>query len=279
MRFVFHACITTLLANNVRYLIEVGPGQVLTLLAKQHPSSADRVIVATTRRPVERKGDLACLQNGLGQLWLAGLNLDGHALYRSETRRKISLPSCPFQRKKHWIGPPEEWIGPAADRPPVPGRAPADPGTAGSPPADIRGPGNDLELQIAAIFCDLLGVRHVDVRNSFFDIGGDSLAAAQLLASISKTCHCSLSLADIFENPSIEALAKLIQQGGGKLRSTVLPLNDGQGEHLLYFVVGINIYHALAQHLRETARCYGTFLPVEEALFRCRRRPGPVEGR
>lgn len=265
----FFSCISTLLEHNFQKLVEVGPGQVLTQLTKQHPKSSGGLILSTTRRPVERRGDLPFLLHALGQLWQAGIKVAWDKFYGNEPGQKIPLPTCPYQRKKYWIGPSEQIAFSSECGPPGLRQSSSDYVVAASEDtSDICGPRNDMELQIATIFGDLLGVRHVDVRNSFFDIGGDSLLAAQLLAGLSKACDASLSLADIFEHPSVEGLANLIKHGGGRLRSAVLPLNKGTGEHLIYFVVGINIYHALAQRLSGTARCFGTFLPGEEALFR-----------
>lgn len=263
----FYDCITTLLENNFHTFVEVGPGQVLTMLTRQHPGSSDSSVLSTTRRPVERKKDLSILLQTIGQLWVGGMQIDWNEFYRGEPRRKIPLPTYPFQRKKYWIGAPQQITISSAAGSPAPCSDSAAPDAEKADTANICGPRNDLELQIATTFCDLLGLPHVDVRDSLFDIGGDSLMAAQLLAGLSKSFDSRLSLADIFENPSVEALAGLVQRGGGKLRSAVLPLNTRSGEHLIYFVVGIHIYHALAQELNNTARCFGTFLPAEEALF------------
>ena len=39
----------------------------------------------------------------LGELWLAGARVDWSGLYRHERRRRVPLPTYPFERKRHWI--------------------------------------------------------------------------------------------------------------------------------------------------------------------------------
>ncbi|MHB8790240.1 MAG: beta-ketoacyl synthase N-terminal-like domain-containing protein [Desulfobulbaceae bacterium] len=102
----FYSCMSTLMDENRRVFLEVGPSQVLTMLAKQHPKNNNHVVFACTRRPVERKKDLSVLLTTLGQLWTAGLEVDWKVLYQDESRRKKPLPGYPFERKRYWINAP-----------------------------------------------------------------------------------------------------------------------------------------------------------------------------
>lgn len=263
----FYDCVSTLIANDFKNFIEVGPGQVLSILTGRHPGSRDVGVFSTTRRPVERKEDLPVLLDCLGKLWVSGTSINWQAFSGNESRSRIPLPTYPFQRRRYWIGAPEHLAIHVDTTTSSTQPSPAEPLARENKALNIQGPRNDYELQVEAIFCDLLGVNQVDIRDSLFDIGGDSLMAAQLLANLGKSFKTGISLADIFENPSVEALADLIRQGGGKSHSAVLPLNKGKGNNLIYFVVGIQLYQALARELSGTARCFGTFLPAEEALF------------
>jgi thioesterase domain-containing protein len=55
-----------------------------------------------------------------------------------------------------------------------------------------------------------LEVRPVGVRHNFFEVGGDSLLAARLVAQISETFGRNLSIGAFFEAPTVEQLAKLL---------------------------------------------------------------------
>jgi thioesterase domain-containing protein/NADP-dependent 3-hydroxy acid dehydrogenase YdfG/acyl carrier protein len=89
-----------------RVFLEVGPGQVLTSLARQHPArpKSSRVF-ATTRHPQEQVSDSAFLLNTTGQLWIAGCAIDWNALHSGETPQRIPLPTYPFERQRYWIEP------------------------------------------------------------------------------------------------------------------------------------------------------------------------------
>ena len=89
-------------------LLEVGPGQTLTTLARQHPAKgAQHVFISSTRHPRESKNDLDVLLGALGRLWLAGVEPDWEALLGEEKRRRIALPTAPFERQRHWVDPPK----------------------------------------------------------------------------------------------------------------------------------------------------------------------------
>ena len=51
----------------------------------------------------EATPDLPALLTALGKLWLAGLRVDWPAVYGAEKRRRVPLPTYPFERQKYWI--------------------------------------------------------------------------------------------------------------------------------------------------------------------------------
>ncbi|NKQ35829.1 MAG: amino acid adenylation domain-containing protein [Chloroflexi bacterium] len=85
-------------------LLEVGPGRTLTSLARQHPAySRDKTALASLRHPRDQQSDVAFILNTLGQLWLAGAQIDWNGFYAAERRRRIPLPTYPFERQRYWI--------------------------------------------------------------------------------------------------------------------------------------------------------------------------------
>jgi amino acid adenylation domain-containing protein len=69
-------------------------------------------------------------------------------------------------------------------------------------------PANDpLRSQLVTIWEDLLGVRPVGIRDDFFQLGGDSLLAVQLVYRIDKACGVKLPLGMLFRFPTIESLS------------------------------------------------------------------------
>jgi amino acid adenylation domain-containing protein len=43
--------------------------------------------------------------SALGKLWMAGVQVDWSGFYQQEKRRRIALPTYPFERKRHWVEP------------------------------------------------------------------------------------------------------------------------------------------------------------------------------
>jgi acyl carrier protein len=82
-----------------------------------------------------------------------------------------------------------------------------------------------MEEQLVKIWQEVLPVQRIGVRDSFFDVGGHSLLATQVMAQIRDAFHVDLPLRTIFETPTIEVLALVIQAN----RDTVDTLNAGQG--------------------------------------------------
>jgi thioesterase domain-containing protein len=56
----------------------------------------------------------------------------------------------------------------------------------------------------------LLKVDSVGIRDNFFELGGGSLIAAQLCRRIERTFRKTVSLASVFEGPTVEQLAQLV---------------------------------------------------------------------
>jgi thioester reductase-like protein len=74
------------------------------------------------------------------------------------------------------------------------------------------------EIRIAQIWCDVLGLARVGIEDSFFDLGGDSLVAAQMAARVKEVFGVSLSLRRLFDRPTIAELVKML---GGKATSPI----------------------------------------------------------
>jgi acyl transferase domain-containing protein len=153
---------------------------------------------------------------------LSGATVDWPSYYRSERRRRIPLPSYPFQRQRYWIEPrkPEQ---PVATRSAVLPSAPQvdSPEPDDSPIGDDTltrherpdlgceyvAPGNEQESVLAEIWQELLGVSRIGIHDNFFDLGGHSLLATQILARVRQGYGARLELNDLFQNQTIAELS------------------------------------------------------------------------
>nr|WP_231505345.1 non-ribosomal peptide synthetase [Paenibacillus massiliensis] len=72
-------------------------------------------------------------------------------------------------------------------------------------------PRTPTQAQLATIWQDVLGLDNVGIRDNFFEIGGHSLRATTLVARISREMSGQLTLREVFQFPTIEQLAELLE--------------------------------------------------------------------
>ncbi|NVI85648.1 type I polyketide synthase [Janthinobacterium sp. BJB401] len=72
-------------------------------------------------------------------------------------------------------------------------------------------PGNDVEKTLAGIWQNLFGMETIGVHHDFFDLGGHSLMATQVLSHVRKHLQVDLPLRSLFEATTIAALAVQIE--------------------------------------------------------------------
>lgn len=66
----------------------------------------------------------------------------------------------------------------------------------------------EYERKLLAIWQQVLGITEIGLNDNFFDIGGNSLIALQLIAKIKKTFRVQLSIITLFEAPTISSMLK-----------------------------------------------------------------------
>jgi acyl transferase domain-containing protein len=90
-------------SDGSRILLEVGPGHTLSQLTRQHPARGPGHLVLPGLPSGEETEDRIALLESLGRLWCAGAAVDWPALHGETRRRRVSLPTYPFDRKRFWI--------------------------------------------------------------------------------------------------------------------------------------------------------------------------------
>jgi len=73
-------------------------------------------------------------------------------------------------------------------------------------------PRTELEAVVARLFGEVLGGEEVGVEDDFFDLGGNSLVAVQLIALVRKQLQVKLPMRSLFEEPTVAGLVRLIEQ-------------------------------------------------------------------
>lgn len=84
----------------------------------------------------------------------------------------------------------------------------------GKPDKKYTAPRNRVERKLVEIWGEILGVKKetISIDDNFFESGGHSLKAMELVAKIHKKLNAKITLVDLFENPAIRGLAKKIKK-------------------------------------------------------------------
>jgi amino acid adenylation domain-containing protein/FkbH-like protein len=122
-------------------------------------------------------------------------------------------------------------------------------------------PKTELEKQLCQLWEELLRVQPVGVTDDFFELGGHSLLAVRLFAEIEKLLGRKFPLVTLFQAPTIEQLARVLQQeeGAGSLLVPIQPTGDKPPLFLVHGAGGDVLwgYANLAAHLPPDQPVFG----------------------
>ncbi|HEY9850994.1 MAG TPA: beta-ketoacyl synthase N-terminal-like domain-containing protein [Leptolyngbyaceae cyanobacterium] len=269
-----------LLKDPDKILLEVGPGRTLHTLAKQHPDKlSEQIILSSLRHPQDQQSDENFLLSTLGKLWLAGVQINWHNFYADEQRYRIPLPTYPFERQRYWIEAPgiEQPIKITSQN--IEESQQIDSTSLHSRPnlGNVYvAPRDEIEQTIARILQDFLGIAQVGIYDDFFDLGGDSLLAVQLITKLNESLGKNLSTHSLLQSPTIAALAELTKDNIALLEgyqqlhsddnSLLVKIQGGSLKHPFFLVhpVGghVYIYRDLARYLGADLPVYGIQAPA-----------------
>jgi amino acid adenylation domain-containing protein len=93
-----------------------------------------------------------------------------------------------------------------------------------------------LEAQLLQIWQEVLGARYMGLRDSFFDLGGHSLLVLKMIDQVNNLFGVSLSVPAFFLNPTIESIARILEQEN-KIKPVpkLVPLQGGRTEGTIFF--------------------------------------------
>ncbi len=128
--------------------------------------------------------------------------------------------------------------------------------------AEFIAPRTEQERLIAEVWERLLGVQPVGVTDNFFELGGHSMLAVRVMAEIEKRTGVALPLAALFQQATVEHLARLLASPeAAQAASSLVPLNtegDGPPLFLVHPAGGtVFCYLELARQFRGERPVYG----------------------
>ena len=216
--------------------LEVGPGAGLSPLLRWHLASPEeRPVAAAMRQPKDTSSDLETLLGALGRLWVSGVAVDWQAFYAGQGRRRVPLPTYPFERRRHWI----EAVGAAALAPiqaptlapnQVPNQTPnqaPNQAAAQAQAAPVRhqrpalrtgyvAPRDRYELEVAQIWQEVLGVAQVGADDNFYELGGHSLLATQVASRLRDVFRAELPLQPLLTAATVADAAAVLRDAVGE---------------------------------------------------------------
>jgi amino acid adenylation domain-containing protein len=94
------------------------------------------------------------------------------------------------------------------------------PVVAGEPRARTDGPATEVERSLTELWASILHVPEsgIDPDGNFYDLGGDSLAAARILTGVRKRFGISITLDRLHEVETVRAMAACVEAAGGNAR-------------------------------------------------------------
>jgi phthiocerol/phenolphthiocerol synthesis type-I polyketide synthase E len=205
--------VEALLRHNCNILMEAGPGHTLAALARHSRGWRNQVAIPAMRAAEEPGDDEMFLLSAVGQFWIAGGRINWRRFHSGEQRKRVALPSYPFQRKSYTVrarafnqntagvesGPLEEA-----------GLSGAKGAAANDELAFSASPATETERKLQKIWEELFGIAPIHIQDNFFAIGGDSFLATRFLFRLQTEWKKTVTLRMLSAAPTISRLAVLL---------------------------------------------------------------------
>ncbi|HVN52765.1 MAG TPA: amino acid adenylation domain-containing protein [Anaerolineaceae bacterium] len=101
---------------------------------------------------------------------------------------------------------------------------------------EIIEPRDLLEYRLRQIWEEVLNVHPISLRDNFFELGGHSLLAVRLMTRVKESLGMEISLAGIFQHPTIEEVAAVLRGKQTEQESLLVPFHPKGSRTPLFFV-------------------------------------------
>ena len=216
-------------------LLEVGPRATLSTLARQHGSRGRPAPIAIASLADAPDAEAASLLVAAGRLWTTGARIELERLDRRSHKRRILLPTYPFERKRHWVeakpvspqivgqnGKAAEAVAPRPDQPiPVNLQPDSSMNAIATPAGNSPSRLPELVDRVRTILEDISGIEipGTDTSVPLIELGLDSLSLTQVAIQVKNTFKVNITFRQIMEtHRTVDALAAYLD---GQLPATV----------------------------------------------------------
>lgn len=216
---LFRQGISVLADKGSTVFLEVGPNTHLGSLARQSAEITNKNLIISTLGKSDTVDERYKVLTALGNLNNVGININFEVSGAIKKSKRIKLPVYPFQRNSHWID---------FNRSDIPGTTSTliqnsllklnndiDTGTDNVKISTGTETGvvlhsDSYSEKIAGIWNLVIGRKEIEFDDNFFEIGGHSLLALQVLTRIKEVLGFNISLKNFMDNPTINKLSALI---------------------------------------------------------------------
>ena len=207
----FAAAVKTLSQSTPSVLLEVGPGVSLSTLALQTVRGLAGRILSSLPEASAQSGDEETMLSALGKLWVNGVTPDWAAV-ENASRSRVSLPTYPFERRRHWIDAPPRGAAVSSERNVAPAFSSAQEEIGQTRPAPAQNMGVEMDgirEGVAEILRDVSG-ETIDpaATATFLELGFDSLLLSQVAQQLQRRFSVKVAfrqlLGDLSTIPALE---------------------------------------------------------------------------
>ncbi|WP_202702723.1 type I polyketide synthase [Flavobacterium sp. UGB4466] len=204
--------------KNLAFL-EIGPGNALTSVFKQHSKENihDHIALNMLRHPSQEINDTQFFLQQLGELWFQGIDINWESYYGDYLPNKISAPAYVFHQTKFLarVNPLDNLNGNAFNtfeyevednfnEDEEMYKEDADRELMNTP---YKEPSTDTEKQLVEIWQDFFSINKIGILDDFFALGGNSLKGVTMLKLIQKTFEIDIKIKDFYKKSTIKGLA------------------------------------------------------------------------
>ena len=200
-------------------LLEVGPGRILQVLARKHPTGdqGEQIVASSLTEPVstEDRGDYRSMLAALGTLWSAGVKPDWASVHENAKRVKVSLPTYPFARERYWIEASEQLSEEKTPAVAEHGAPQKEEGVQMSQATTAAGRRHRFVSALISILQDLSGMEaaKIDPAATFLELGFDSLFLTQVTQALQAQFAVKVTFRQLMTDlASVDALADYLDK-------------------------------------------------------------------
>ncbi|MBN2524267.1 MAG: amino acid adenylation domain-containing protein [Bacteroidales bacterium] len=191
---------------------EVGPSTHLSSMLLQNDNIVDKTTIVSSLGKPDDESEYINFFKSLGNLWIKGVKPAFDKFHTDNTACIVTLPAYPFERKRYWIdvvrkysdtySEEEQFDVSNVEKPVEEKIIESD---------DAEDLSNPIQSKLKTLWQEFLGTDNIGIRDNFFEMGGHSLLALQILSRVKEIFSIEISLKAFLSDPTIKYVEKIIR--------------------------------------------------------------------